>query len=350
MASCPLIWVSLCARVRIANEALNMVESIGNYVRRRRAPIPILREYGYVIEYVPAISGESIAHAWQEWIAYIAKVKGLKVCDRCAVGYLIKQGDLAGKLGKDPNEFEKERIVNCVVEDVGGFLAPTNPPVKRTSKIYTGYVIPSLMDLEATAIEPQMHARHAPPSEMKRRGEIREQMIYVTETASAIYAMTFGIDVTGIGRLSYASQELVIDLEEKKKRIETVIEALYQVVGQGMFGAKRTRFDPQYMVESLVATVSIGIAFNASPAHNANYIANTVDRARKVLNFLSIKPLRIWIYAYISENDRKRGIVEPEESSNNALVVKKLQSVEEVFEDLKNVALKVVEEVEGKRS
>jgi len=345
----PLIWVSLCARVRIANEALNMIESIGNYVRKRRAPIPILRGGGYTTEYVPAISGESMAHAWQEWIAYIAMNKGLKVCEDCAIGYLIKQGNRTGKIS-NPDEFEKERVLNCVVEDVGGFLAPTDPPVKRTSRIYTGYVIPSLVDLEAATIEPQMHARHAPPSKMAQQREVREQMIYVTETASAVYAMTFGIDITGIGRYSYVSQGLVMSLNEKKKRAETVIEALYQIVGQGMFGAKRTRFDPQYMVESLVAAVSIGIVFNTSPPHNLSYIKETVEKTKRVLEFMSLKPLEIIIYSYVSENDRRRGIVVPENCEvkvdDKKLTFNNVASVEEMFARIKQIVLEAIDRFE----
>ncbi|MEM1718256.1 MAG: type I-A CRISPR-associated protein Cas7/Csa2, partial [Thermosphaera sp.] len=48
----------------IANiEALNMAETIGNLSKHRKAPIIVPTREGYRVLYVPAISGESFAHA-----------------------------------------------------------------------------------------------------------------------------------------------------------------------------------------------------------------------------------------------------------------------------------------------
>jgi len=349
MKPVPIIWLSLSIRAKISNEALNMVEAVGNYIRRRRAPIPVIHGNEYVIIYAPAISGEAIAHAWQEWIAYIAQSKGLNVCERCVQGYFIKHGDAMGRI-QDPNTYEANAIRNCIVDDVGGFLAPTDPPVKRTSRIYTGYAIPSIMDLEASAIEPQMHARHAPPTEIIKGGQVKPQMLYTIETASAIYAFQFSVDISGIGRQSYTSRNLVISLDEKKKRVETVIEALYQVVAQGMMGAKRTRFDPYYTVLSAVASVSIGIAFNVTPAHSPDYITQTAERAKRVLDILAISPLELYIVTYISGDDTRRGVKAPQETSisngGKVLQVKVFGSIEELFAELSKLSLDAVNRYE----
>jgi len=350
----PIIWLSLSMRAKVSNEALNMVEAVGNYIRRRRAPIPVLRssERGseFVVVYAPAISGETIAHAWQEWIAYIAQSKGLRICDRCAQGYFIKRGDAVGRI-QDPDAYEVDAIKSCVVEDVGGFLAPTEPPVKRTSRIYTGYAIPSLMDLDASAIEPQMHARHAPPAAILKGGQVKPQMLYTVETASAVYAFQFSVDISGIGRQSYASRSLVVGIDEKKKRVETVIEALYQVAAQGMMGAKRTRFDPYYSVLSAVASVSVGIAFNATPAHSEDYVVQTAERAKSVLGILSVSPLEIHVVSYVGEEDAKRGVKAPQEAAvsngGKVLQVKAVGTMEELFAKLKEVSLSAIDRYEG---
>ena len=59
------MFISIRGRVLINVEALNMTESVGNYVKHRRVPV-ILSSGGYVAFFVPAISGESIAHGFQE--------------------------------------------------------------------------------------------------------------------------------------------------------------------------------------------------------------------------------------------------------------------------------------------
>lgn len=68
-----MVHLSLSARILLNVEALNMIESIGNLVRRRRAPIVIpLENGGYILRYTPAISGETLAHAYQEILASLA--------------------------------------------------------------------------------------------------------------------------------------------------------------------------------------------------------------------------------------------------------------------------------------
>ena len=54
------LFVSVRGRVLINVEALNMTESVGNYVKHRR--VPVISPKTYATYFVPAISGESIAH------------------------------------------------------------------------------------------------------------------------------------------------------------------------------------------------------------------------------------------------------------------------------------------------
>jgi len=81
-----MVWLSLSARLLINVEALNMAEAVGNYTRHRRAPVVIPTNGGYKVVYVPAISGESLAHAYQAWLVHEARIRGLPVCSLCARG------------------------------------------------------------------------------------------------------------------------------------------------------------------------------------------------------------------------------------------------------------------------
>jgi len=88
-----MVYVSLGARVLVNVEALNMVESIGNVTRHRRATIVHKRGDEYVIRVVPAVSGESLAHAYQSWVTDLANREGLPLCDHCARCEFLKHCD-----------------------------------------------------------------------------------------------------------------------------------------------------------------------------------------------------------------------------------------------------------------
>ena len=73
------MFLSISARLLVNVEALNMVESVGNVVRHRRAPIivPSQDKNEYVLVYTPVISGENLANAYQRWLAQLAKQESL---------------------------------------------------------------------------------------------------------------------------------------------------------------------------------------------------------------------------------------------------------------------------------
>ena len=89
------MFLSISARFLVNVEALNMVESVGNVARHRRAPIivPGERSTEYVLVYAPVISGESLANAYQRWLANIAPQENLPVCSNCSQAFFVKHGD-----------------------------------------------------------------------------------------------------------------------------------------------------------------------------------------------------------------------------------------------------------------
>ena len=300
------MYLSLSARILLNVEALNMVESIGNFVRHRRAPVIVPTNKGFVLKYVPAISGESLAHAYQEVVAKVADEVGLSVCSNCRAGYFIKHAndsvleDWAKEArSKGSIEFEKTIIQRCVVEDIGGFLYAEREPVKRTSRFQVGYMIPALDAVTSTAIEAQFHVRYARVTE--------QQSIYNVEVGSAVYTFSFNLDIDGIGALSSGSKELAISKEERIKRIEVAVKALGVMLASALFGAKRTRFYPSWKVLSAVAVVSDPIPIIAEPPHGREYVANTaekVESAKEMLRTGSLKiDEKVWVGYLRSKED-----------------------------------------------
>lgn len=301
-----MVFLSLSSRILLNVEALNMVESIGNFIRHRRAPIAIPTNTGFILKYVPAISGESLAHAYQEMIADLAVKTGIKVCDNCRAGYFIKHSndnvleDWAKKAKeKGDVEFEKAIIQNCIVEDIGGFLYAGATPVKRTSRFQVGYMIPALDAITSTAVEAQFHVRYA---------KVREQQsIYNVEVGSATYTFGFNLDVDGIGTMSSVKVEQAIPMEERVKRVELSIKALNTMLVNAFFGAKRSRFTPIWEVLSAVALVSDPIPITTDPPHTKNYVVNTVRKVEASKKLLSEGELkfneRVWIGFYKSPEE-----------------------------------------------
>jgi CRISPR-associated protein Csa2 len=304
-------WISLAWRALVNVEALNMAESVGNYVKHRRAPLVFFDEASdnYVVKYVPVVSGEALAHAYQVWLAEEASNAGLSVCELCLKGELVKHGARVvlqdEKLPMpsrdnidEAKKLERELIQKCVVEDVCGFLVPTDIPVKRTSTFYIGYMVPAYDSMKAAVMDPQFHVRHA-PSLIGKGEEFPEtgQALYYVELASTVYTASAALDLAGIGRASTFELADVVAKDEKLKRAEAAIKSLYYLLA-GMFGAKRTRFLPNYKLLSAVAAVSKGAPFNANPGHSKDYVRETSIRAQ---SFAKLTNSIVEIFAYSSE-------------------------------------------------
>jgi len=309
------VFVSVRGRIILNAEALNMTESVGNYVRHRRVPVVMRRGTEYVTIHVPAVSGEAIAHGYQELLAKKALSMGLNVCKLCSKGIFLKSANLdivthahgdavanivkgkaKGKEGtqKLAHEFEKALIKGCVVEDVGGFLYAERggkvsvKQVKRTSNFYVGYMIPVAEGLAAAVTEAQLHSRYALGTEFVEREEGERgqgQMIYYVEIASAPYTFSFDLDARYVGKTTYVTAyagEEAVDKEERVKRIKAALNALKKLVLELGFGAKKTRFLPTIEWESLVIAVSDNVWTVPSP-----FSANYIEAAKKKSSLIS---------------------------------------------------------------
>lgn len=293
--------MSLSARFLINAEALNMVESVGNVARHRRAPLLVPTNTGeYVLVYAPVISGESLANAYQRWLATVSKADGLPVCSNCENHFFVKhgdrevfgtlpwEGDLAKKLGSlDFHDIERTIVENCVVEDFGGFLLPEERPVKRTSKFQVGFMVPAYEEVRKTALEAQFHVRYAPDPARHR--------IYYVELGSALYAFHFNLDLDGVGFTSMVRREEVVKRDDRVKRVRAGLKSLAQMIDNRLFGARLSRFTPAIELRSLLVTVSDPAPFTASPAHSRGFVDNTVKRAKAFLNLFGEGEVNMWL-------------------------------------------------------
>ncbi len=312
-----MVYLSLSSRILLNIEALNMTESVGNFVRHRRAPIVIPTSNGYQLKYVPVISGESLAHAYQEILTKIAATTGLKVCNLCRQGIFLKHTDKSvftrsgiptPKDVKDPYKVEEVIVKNCVVEDIGGFLY-TDAALKRTSRVYFGYMVPALDTIKSSAAEAQFHVRYDPQA----KGEEAKQMIYNIEAGSALYTLSSLIDLCSIGvsslKLENGKPADLIGKDERKKRVDTALKALEVMITQQLFGAKKTRFNPQWRIMSIAVLVSTPLPLNVIPAHTSKYVKETAMITEQALESLNSGEASIgeeaYLYYYAEEEIEK---------------------------------------------
>jgi CRISPR-associated protein Csa2 len=85
-----MVYVSVRGRIWLQAEAANMVESVGNYVKHRKVPVLVKDKDKYLTFFVPSISGESVAHAYQVLLAEELTRRGSKVCKYCEKGIFLK--------------------------------------------------------------------------------------------------------------------------------------------------------------------------------------------------------------------------------------------------------------------
>ncbi|MDW8074053.1 MAG: type I-A CRISPR-associated protein Cas7/Csa2 [Nitrososphaerota archaeon] len=337
------MFVSLSLRSLINVEALNSVETVGNLSRHRSAPIIIPQPNGYTVKYVPAISGESIAHGYQAELVEVAKSLDLPVGLYSSRYEFIKfsEDDYLKDEGIDPpkdhndlRRFEVDVLLKDVVADVGGFLYAGDIPVKRTSRIQVGYMIPALQDLQdATAVEAQFHVRYLFSKPQKGGGKKAEekgkeegaklgQAIYHVEVASALYTLNINLDLAGIGVPSIGfgkpgKGETELAKQAPKRRRAALI-TLAKLLSNTSFGGRHSRFLPNSELRSSVIALADS-AFIVSPGNYTDYVQRTWTRAEKYSG-LTGHAVRLWCV-------NREGLSVPDEISKH-------DTIEGVFEEL----------------
>ncbi|MEM2741991.1 MAG: type I-A CRISPR-associated protein Cas7/Csa2 [Nitrososphaeria archaeon] len=306
-----MVYVSFRGRIWLQAEAANMVESVGNYVKHRRVPVLVKEGNSYLTFFVPAISGESIAHSYQTLLSEELLKLGEEVCSFCRNGIFLKSTNAevykeAFNKENVPEEIEKieQSIVSeCGVEDVGGFLYAEKQNVKRTSNFLVGYMIPVREALKGVSIDPQLHSRYALGTkfvEVTERGAAG-QMIYYVEISSAVFNFSFDLDTKFIGKYTFHFNrygQSIISSDKIKRRAIAALNALQRLLVEFPVGAKRTRFNPSDVRwESLAMAISDDVWTMPS-----GFVQDYIDRG--VLKMEKVN-YNTTIYAYAEEKREK---------------------------------------------
>lgn len=328
------MFLSCSIRLLVNVESLNSVESVGNVSRHRSVPIVIPVNGGYTIKYVPAISGESIAHGYQALLVDVALREGLSVgvyslrkefLKFSEDDYLKDEGIEPPKDHDDVRRFEVDVLLKDVVADVGGFLYTGDIPVKRTSRFQVGYMLPALEDVtNASALEAQFHVRFLQSKPSDQTGARLGQIPYNIEAASALYTLTFNLDIAGIGVPStlYGNRDAKREMElerQRTARVKAALKALGLFVSQISFGARHSRYLPNAELRSCVFALS-DVPFTVSAGNFRSFVERTFDRAQRISRLLGVRT-RVWAAV------REDGVRVPEG-------VTQVNAPEEVIEEL----------------
>jgi len=322
------VYVSVGVRFEANVEALNMVETVGNYGKHRRVPYIVAEEGGgFRTVYVPALSGESLAHAYQvllvgEADAVYGGPGKAPVCAECRRGEFFKsmnkkhleakgirveakgkksvlKDSVSGEPVEKPADLERLIVERCLVEDLGGFLYAENPPVRRSSAFQFSYALPIKPAALHSVVEPQLHARHA--QEIQSRAARREageegaseQMIYYVETGTALYGFVFNVDLDAVG-VSGITGEPLLGEEEVKRRRLAAMRALLRLLSSQQFGAKLSRFFPVGGVVGATVVVAEKPFTVSSPIYSG-YVASTARRAGVVRGVFG-EDIRVFVH------------------------------------------------------
>ncbi|WP_456444057.1 DevR family CRISPR-associated autoregulator [Thermococcus sp.] len=116
------MFLSVGVRFEANVEALNMVETAGNYSKHRRVPYLVEEDGKLKTVYVPAMSGESLAHAYQEHLVGEALGLDLPVCDDCRRGEFYKSMD---EVHLAPKLFLSDAVFKEVFRDIPSIATET---------------------------------------------------------------------------------------------------------------------------------------------------------------------------------------------------------------------------------
>ncbi len=305
-------YISIALRAVVNVESLNGIETVGNLSRHRTAPLVIpVNGNGYAIRFLPVVSGESIAHAYQELLVEEANLNNLPLSERSKKYEFLKFADDKlldeEKIEKPKNEDDIRRaevdiLLKDFVCDVGGFLYAGNPSIKRTSCFQVGYMVPAIYEKEVAALESQFHMRFAPSSMSNY------QIPYNVEVGSALYTFTFTLDTDRIGRPSTPFGEKSDKEEELNRqrglRVKASLTALAKFYSYLNFGARRSRFLPNMAVVSAIASYSKDSRFTVSPGNDKEFIRSTATRMNAFIDTMNRlnRNVSINLFAYSKEN------------------------------------------------
>ena len=315
------MYVRLSGRVRVNASALNSQGTVGNVIELTR--VNILRRFNgeYELVEVPAVTGNMIKH-WHfvHFINAYKNLQGNKLCEYCnrLIGY--RSPDRNGKS-------ERYFVEKCAGEDVHGFLQPDNQ-IRRDSLFKASFMIP-VEDLE-TSFDVVTHNRIG----VDEKGKIDKNimMLFKRQYSSSLYGFLLILDLYYVGRLLYDSRnEVVVDNAEIKKRGKAALLALLPLL-TGEVGAAKSRSQPIWKVEELVASCSNKYIPPLIHGHYSDYVE---ESARVLTTYSEISATKSKLYLYGIDEKRLNVVKKIVGSAKNRMVeITVAESWEKIIESL----------------
>jgi len=280
------MYVRLAGRVRVNTSSLNAQGTVGNVIELARAHILLKLDGGFELVEVPVITGNTFKH-WHfvHFVTAYKELGGEKLCEYCKrlVGY--RSPDTKGR-------DERYFVERCAGEDLHGFLQPERG-VRRESLVKASFLIPA-EDCE-TRFDIITHNRVVVSEQgTVPRGQ-QGMMLFKRQYSSSLYGFSLALDLYYVGRLLYAgSDELVVGEEEAKRRGKASLLALLPLLA-GEVGASRSRAQPVWRVEELIAAWSPKPLPSLVHGHYADYVEQSV---RTIASFSKLTGAEAEIVVY----------------------------------------------------
>lgn len=305
------MYVRLAGRVRVNAASLNAQGTAGNVIELARAHILLEVGGSYELVEVPVITGNSLKH-WH-FVHFVSAYKGLggaslcKWCNRL-IGY--RSPDKEGRS-------EEYFVRNCAGEDLHGFLQPENN-VRRESLVKVSFLLP-VENMEAR-FDTVTHNRVVFTEEGRiERGE-QGMMLFKRQYASAIYGFSISLDLEYVGRLLYdANHRMVVDPEEARRRGKAALLALIPLLA-GEVGASRSRAQPAWKVEELIAAWALKPLPPLVHGHYRDYVE---ESAKTLAVFSRLSGTRAELITYGVSGSILKGVREAMEGSENLSLIEK---------------------------
>ncbi|MCS7110115.1 MAG: hypothetical protein NZ956_01420, partial [Candidatus Caldarchaeum sp.] len=132
--------------------------------------------------------------------------------------------------------------------------------------------------------------------EKTEEGTTLGQAVYNIEAASALYTMTFNLDISGIGVPSTQfgekhPEEKELEAQAPRRRT-AALKALSAFMSQISFGGKHSRYLPNAELMSCVLALS-DMPFTVTPGNFRNYVERTSVKLKKLSSIFNVGG-RVW--------------------------------------------------------
>ena len=230
--------------------SLNNEGSEGNYLQTRQ--VQIVDENGD-LKTVNAISGDMFKHIQAEHLYYLAKERGLPLCNGCETfnaNRIVIDQEFADRFEEksQENEILSGALQTCIIDDMEGILITSKVGGKkrsigRKSVIEFGWVVGRP---ESTRTDSFFHVKYVSEGQgndpKDESGANLGQNIFHRPASSGQYAVVLNLDLYRIGR-NDITQELAISEEEQLERAKALLTSvLYTMVKPS--GAHRNTQNP----------------------------------------------------------------------------------------------------------